>query len=134
MVDKTERKCYFCEDKIENEEHFLINCPLYSPLRLVLEKVCFEHCNRYKDLNEEQKFIFLMSNENEKVIKALGKFISDSLIVRDRIVTYFFSWKSLLFCCYLILLGLYILFYFRISDFVFAFCLRLCNCYYSVNE
>ena len=65
-IDKNERKCYFCKDKIEDEEHFLINCPLYSPSRLILEKVCMEHCNRYKNLNEEQKIIFLMSNEDEK--------------------------------------------------------------------
>ena len=58
-IEKNERKCYFCKDKIEDEEHFLINCPL-------------------------------MSNEDEKVIKALGRFISDSLNLRDRIITYFF--------------------------------------------
>ena len=90
-LHKDERKCYFCKDKIENEEHFLIKCPFYSPLRLILEKECIEHCCRYEDLNEEQKFIFLMTNENESIIKALGKFISDSLIARDRIITYFFS-------------------------------------------
>ena len=90
-LDKNERKCYFCENNIENEEHFLIKCPFYSPLRLALEKACTEHCSRYENLNEEQKFIFLMSNENETIIKALGKFISDSLIARDRIITYFFS-------------------------------------------
>ena len=90
-LHKDERKCYFCMDKIENEENFLIKCPFYSPLRLILEKECIEHCCRYEDLNEEQKVIFLMTNENESIIKALGKFISDSLIARDRIITYFFS-------------------------------------------
>ena len=90
-IEKNERKCYFCKAEVENEKHFLINCPLYSPLRLLLEKVCIEHCIRYNDLNDEQKFIFIMSNENENVIKALGKFISDSLILRDRMVIYFFS-------------------------------------------
>lgn len=90
-LHKDERKCYFCKDKIENEEHFLIKCPFYSPLRIILKKECIEHCWRYEDLNEEQKFIFLMTNENENIIKAVGKFISDSLIARDRIITYFFS-------------------------------------------
>ena len=90
-IDKNERKCFFCENKIENEEHFLINCPLYSPERTVLENVCTEKCIRYEHFTDEQKFIFLMSNENEKIIKTLGKFISNSLIIRDKIITYFFS-------------------------------------------
>ena len=89
-IEKNERKCYFCKDKIEDEEHFLINCPLYSPSRLKLENVCTANCNRYNELNNEQKFIFLMSNEDENVIKQLGRFISDSLNIRDRIITYFF--------------------------------------------
>ena len=42
-----------CKDKLENEEHFMIKCPYYSPLRLVLERECIEHCYRYADLNEE---------------------------------------------------------------------------------
>ena len=88
-IEKNERKCYFCKDKIEDEEHFLINCPLYSPSRLILENVCVTHCNRYNELNNEQKFIFLMSNEDEKVIKVQGRFISDSLYLRDRIITQF---------------------------------------------
>ena len=45
-IDKHERKCYFCEDKIENEEHFLVNCPLYSPQRKILEDVCIELCTK----------------------------------------------------------------------------------------
>ena len=31
-----------------------------------------------------------MTNENENIIKALGKYIYDSLTIRDKIVTYFF--------------------------------------------
>ena len=38
-IDKKERKCYFCKNKIENEEHFLIECALYTPFRRVLENI-----------------------------------------------------------------------------------------------
>ena len=90
-IDKHERKCYFCEDKIENEEHFLVNCPRYSPQRKILEDLCIELCTKYEDLTVEQKFIFLMTNENEANIKVLGKFIVNSLAVRKNLITCFFS-------------------------------------------
>ena len=90
-IDKNERKCIFCENEIENEEHFLIICPIYSAGRKSLENICNEICTRYEHLNENQKFIFLMSNENDKIIKALGKFISNSFIIREKIITYFFD-------------------------------------------
>ena len=90
-IDKHERKCYFCEDKIKNEEHFLVNCPLYSPQRKILKDACIELCTKYEDLTEEQTFIFLMTNENETNIKALGKYIVSSFVVRKNLITYFFS-------------------------------------------
>lgn len=90
-IERTERKCYFCRNKIEDESHFLIICPLYTPQRKLLESVCKEVCTRYDTYTEEQKFIFLMSNENKGIIKALGKYIFDSFSFRDKIVTYFFS-------------------------------------------
>ena len=88
-IDKKERKCYFCKNKIENEEHFMIECPLYTPHRRTFENICNEMYPRYKNLTGEQKFIFLMSNENEKIIRALGKYISESFTLREKITKYF---------------------------------------------
>ena len=90
-IDKNERKCIFCENEIENEKHFLIICPIYSAGRKSLENICNEICTRYEHLNENQKFIYIMSNENDKIIKALGKFISNSFTIREKIITYFFD-------------------------------------------
>ena len=90
-IERNERKCYFCKDKIEDEVHFLVNCPLYTSQRNILVMVCNEICIRFANYSEEQKIIFLMSNEHEKVIKALGKYIFESLGIRDKIVAYFFS-------------------------------------------
>ena len=89
-IDKKERKCYFCKNKIENEEHFMIECPLYTPLRRGFENICSDTYPRYKNLTGEQKFIFLMSNENEKIIRELGKYISESFILRDKMTKYFY--------------------------------------------
>ena len=90
-IERHERKCYFCKEKIEDEIHFLVNCPMYTAQRKILEMVCNKVCIHFEGYSEEQKFIFLMSNEDEKVIKALGKYIFESLCIRDSIVAYFFS-------------------------------------------
>ena len=88
-IDKNERKCIFCENEIENEEHFLIICPIYRVGRKSLENICNKSFTRYEHLNENQIFIFLMSNENDKSSKALEKVISNSFIIREKIITYF---------------------------------------------
>ena len=90
-IEKTERRCYFCKEKVENEKHFLLNCPQYSPQRKIFENICTKNCIRYQNLTEEQKFIFIMSNENETIIKALGKLLTDSFNIRDKMIMYFFS-------------------------------------------
>ena len=66
-IARNERKCYFCENEVENEEHFMIKCPLYTPQRKLFENVCNKTYPLYKNLTGEQKFIFVMSNENEKL-------------------------------------------------------------------
>ena len=84
------RFCYFCKTLVENEEHFLTFCPLYSPQRIELETICRKHCNRYDSLNRDERFIFIMSNENKNIQNALGYFITTSMNLRDKLVEYFF--------------------------------------------
>ena len=90
-IERNERFCHFCNNVVENEEHFLLMCPLYIPQRKTLEKVCRDNCNRYDALNSEQKFIFIMSNENNDVLKTLGKYTFDSMGLREKIIEYFYT-------------------------------------------
>ena len=90
-IERNERKCLFCKNKLEDEAHFLLDCDLYTPQRIRLDSVCKEVCIRYGHYSNEQKFIFLMSSEDERVIIALGKYISESFSLRDKLVAYFFS-------------------------------------------
>ena len=89
-IESQLRFCYFCKSLVEDEEHFLTFCPLYSPHRRDLENICRENCNRYDSLNRDQKFIFVMSNENKDIQNALANFISTSMCLRDKLVEYFF--------------------------------------------
>ena len=41
-IDKNEWKCISCENEIENEEHFLIICPIYIAGRKSLGNICNE--------------------------------------------------------------------------------------------
>ena len=90
-IERNERFCQFCEKIVEDEKHFLISCPLYTPARRILERVCIDNCLHYESLNADQKFIFILSNENPVIIKHLGKFIAESMSLRERLVDYFFT-------------------------------------------
>ena len=91
IIKREERLCPFCKIVIEDEEHFLLSCLLYSPLRTILESVCRKNCNTYDSLSRKQKFIHIMSNEDQNILVALGTFITDSLNLRDKIIQYFFT-------------------------------------------
>ena len=93
MIERDNRFCDFCKTEIEDEHHFLLCCPLYGPKRIILENVCRNTCNRYDLLNKDEKFIFIMSNEDKEVLKALGKYFSEGMRLRDKIVEYFFTWE-----------------------------------------
>ena len=92
IIKREERLCPFCKIVIEDEEHFLLSCLFYSPLRTILESVCRKNCNTYDSLSRKQKFIYIMSNEDQNILEALSTFITDSLNLRDKIINYFFTW------------------------------------------
>ena len=90
-IDKELRFCPFCKTTIENEVHFLMYCPLYSPERSKFEKTWNENCNIYDSLTREQKFIFIfnLANENKSILVALAKFVHNSMTLRDTLMEYF---------------------------------------------
>ena len=44
---------------------------------------------RYTELTNEEKFIYIMSNENDEIIKVLAKFVHDSLSMREKMIWVF---------------------------------------------
>ena len=83
-LERNDRKCFMCKDKIENEMHFVIECPLYQNERAILFQSCRENCINFDLLTtNEQKFCFIMTNECICVIRSLGKFVFQSFKLRD---------------------------------------------------
>jgi len=72
-------------NKVEDELHFLIKCPKYKQNR----KPILEIINKFenvKQLNEQNQLIWLLSNEDKHICKALGKFVKDSFDLRQTFI------------------------------------------------
>ena len=55
--ERDERKCFQCKDIVEDEIHFLIECPLYDKERETLFQTCRDKCKNFNSLvTKEQKF------------------------------------------------------------------------------
>ena len=91
-LDRKERKCFICKVEIEDENHFVTKCPLYSTERAILFRSLQHNSVNFDSLaTDEHKFIFIMTNENSIVLNELSKYIYNSFIKRDKFILYFFS-------------------------------------------
>jgi hypothetical protein len=78
------RLCGMCmSHEVEDEIHFLINCSAYDNSRKVLFNLASRECMRFDDLSPSMKFIWLMSAENDEIIKATANFLNISFKVRN---------------------------------------------------
>ena len=82
-IERENRKCPICTQTVEDECHFILNCPLYDDNRVELTQEVKKTCFNYDQMNDIQKFIFIMSNENENIIKNLAKYIFYSMKKRN---------------------------------------------------
>ena len=86
-LERHERKCFICRNEIEDEFHFVIKCPLYSCERKALYKSLTNNSNNFELLNsDDQKFMFIMTNEDEVVMAKLAKFTFNSLQLREKVL------------------------------------------------
>ena len=84
-VDVTYRKCKICKsDCVEDEFHFIFECQRYNCER----KSFMEHidviCSNFKYLSNKNKLVWLMVNENEKVINTFAEYIYSSFQMRNK--------------------------------------------------
>ena len=82
-LDRSERTCPFCESVIEDEIHFLIECPKYNNERIPIFRACNQSSIYFENMTNELKFIFIMSNEDINIMSILGSFIFNCLKKRE---------------------------------------------------
>ncbi|MEW8547450.1 MAG: hypothetical protein AB2693_28420, partial [Candidatus Thiodiazotropha sp.] len=73
-VDK--RICKLCNDGIEDEIHFLLNCSVLDTTRKTTLSEIYKLYPKTKDLNDKDKFIWLMSTEDSEMFHLLQQLLS----------------------------------------------------------
>ena len=79
-----ERLCFNCDSSIEDEKHVLLSCPLYGDLRQSLFIDILHQNNSFLTLSDDEKFIFLFSNEN--VCNSVARTCFNILLRRNSIL------------------------------------------------
>ena len=76
------RLCKYC-NVIEDEVHFVTDCQCNVNERNILYENVNNLYPNFQSLSNNQKFIFIMQNENSTVLTWFGKFIHKSFIKRN---------------------------------------------------
>jgi hypothetical protein len=78
------RICTLCNlNKVENEFHLMVECPIYNTLRHKLVDNIINNPN-IQHLDQESKTIWLLTNEDKNICKALGKYIFECFKLRKQ--------------------------------------------------
>ena len=64
-----------CSNEVEDETHFLFNCDSLSDQRKDMITMINNCCKNFKNLDPNQKLIWLMNNEDENLLSELCMFI-----------------------------------------------------------
>lgn len=71
-----DRICKLCNSSIEDEVHYLLECPSLSHVRdPLIDNICFKYKN-FKNLNSISKFIWLMTSEDTVIIQFVYKLLN----------------------------------------------------------
>ena len=80
----TPRNCKFCQNQIEDEQHFLINCNKYVSHREKFFSVITNKVPNFRSLTETEKMIWLFSMEDHDLINTLATYIKCCLDLRGQ--------------------------------------------------
>ena len=84
-LPRLERNCPFCLDKVENEAHFILECPLYNHERRSLLQSLISNSANFEIIpSENQKYTFILSNEDPYVLRELSSFVFKAFKIRDQ--------------------------------------------------
>ena len=80
-IPRERRFCFNCTNKIEDEFHFVFECPLYSQLRSQLIPVYF------RSRPSMFKFISLLNSKSKKKLTGLAKYVYKANILRTQTIS-----------------------------------------------
>ena len=72
----SERVCSVCQE-VEDEIHFLIRCTRYNSLRNEFFGKIYQISPNFTSLNDNEKYVFLMTSCNKQLMVWLGKFVHE---------------------------------------------------------
>ena len=76
------RFCPFCPNIIENERHFIMDCPTYNDKRQLLFTSISACSPDFNTLNPINKFNYILREDNPYSVQ-VGKYIKECLHLRD---------------------------------------------------
>jgi len=91
-LERQQRICPFCPNFNEDEIHFLLICPGYKTIRTKLFSEIGEKLPNFDDLQNNQKFLYLMANHNLASITA--KYVLKMMELRKALVIYLASMQK----------------------------------------
>ena len=78
------RYCRLCNtQEVENEQHFLVECRKYGVQRKQLFETAENEVKSFSTMNPKQKFIYLLSTENIKLVQEVAKYARDAFESRN---------------------------------------------------
>ena len=83
-IAKEERKSRYCNlDDVEDEEHFLLKCPLYNEERLSLFNSVVLNVSA---MSQRDVFVYLLSSKEPITVKALETFLHNAFKKREKVM------------------------------------------------
>ena len=78
-----QRVCIACTSSVEDEVHFVTQCVINIDDRRILERKISEVYSNYMQFNDMQKFMFLNTSYDARIMTWYGKFLHNSFKVRN---------------------------------------------------
>ena len=89
-IPREERTCYMCNNKVEDELHFLTECRLYGSKNQYWEMI-HTRFPQTTNLDHKGKFIFVMTQEDPEIIKLTMKVTREWQNLRTFLCKYFYQ-------------------------------------------
>ena len=80
---------------VEDEIHFITECARFKCDRNILYQKVTSIDQRFADLSNREKFIYLFRSPDPIILSHLGKYIHESLLKRDMVWNWTFEWHPL---------------------------------------